>query len=311
MRLVWYLGWICGWFVLFSFIFVPLANLFSANSIGSPLAAGILGGIRGIVLACGGIVLFYGFRVIHRKLRATKLSDEDRGTRANIPVKEVGSAATSQRMDLRGSTSTPSSPPIQNVTTPAVLTVGRMTASSNPLPVMTSARNPVIRRAYAQAMKEVDTQTVDGGLWAMALVQSNGDERLARLEYMKARAADIAWMNAKASEVARERAEQAAAERRRSASLAPDEARRGSVDWDGIESLARAVLDDGGYQSAFRLARLLDYKPEATGQGIFSAAKVSVVVADASKREFADTNAFIRWVQETLARPIAGDSHGT
>jgi hypothetical protein len=55
----------------------------------------------------------------------------------------------------------------------------------------------LVRKAFAQAMKEVETKTYDRGLWAMALVECNGDERAARIAYMRARAADLTWANAR------------------------------------------------------------------------------------------------------------------
>jgi hypothetical protein len=66
--------------------------------------------------------------------------------------------------------------------------------------LMKSAGDPRVRKAFAQAMKEVDTKTYDSGLWAMALVDCNGDEKMARLAYMKARAADLVCADAKAAE---------------------------------------------------------------------------------------------------------------
>jgi hypothetical protein len=64
---------------------------------------------------------------------------------------------------------------------------------------MKAAGNPIMRSAFAQAMKEVDTGNREPGLWAMALVDCNGDEKAARIAYMRARAADLAWEHARSA----------------------------------------------------------------------------------------------------------------
>ena len=69
--------------------------------------------------------------------------------------------------------------PVSGVTSTksdAVSDAVRESMSYEPTGVMRSAANPLVRSAYAQAMREVETKTYDSGLWAMALVECNGDE---------------------------------------------------------------------------------------------------------------------------------------
>jgi hypothetical protein len=69
-----------------------------------------------------------------------------------------------------------------------------------PSGVMKAAGNPLVRRAFAAAMEEVKTRTYEPGLWAMSLVECNGDERAAGLAYVKARAEEIALADANEGE---------------------------------------------------------------------------------------------------------------
>jgi hypothetical protein len=58
--------------------------------------------------------------------------------------------------------------------------------------VAMSTGDPLVRTAFAQAMHEIETKTYDDGLWAMAFVEANGDERAAGVIYMRARGTELA-----------------------------------------------------------------------------------------------------------------------
>lgn len=211
---LWYFGWIIGWFVvLWSFVFVPVSNLFLEGG-------AVYGAIRGLILASGMGVLIYGFVFINRRLRTRE--QEVPGAAGSVGAvvsggmseREVAFLAAARESALgTRSVSQGDTPVPRPHLAPDAGVVASTHASAVVRPnfnhdvttgVMKSAGNPLIRRAFAQAMKEVETKTYDTGLWAMALVECNGDERAARLAYMKARAADIAWSDAKATESAQQ-----------------------------------------------------------------------------------------------------------
>lgn len=206
-RWVWYLGWLIGWFVLlWSFLFVPVSNLFLDGG-------AISGAIRGLILVSGVGLLFFGFRYINRKLRT---KDHDVPVRDNslgaaesgMSDHEAAFIAAASEPTLGTATNTQNSSAGSHAVTSQRTDsdVERHAIHHGPVvgAVMKSAGNLLVRRAFAQAMKEVETKTYDAGLWAMALVECNGDERAARLAYMKARAVDLASANAKAAESAQQ-----------------------------------------------------------------------------------------------------------
>lgn len=207
VKWLWYSGWLIGWFVvLWSLLFVPVSNLFLGDG-------AIYGAIRGLILFSGMVVLFYGFRYINRKFRiAEHESAVPDGNFAavverGVSAREAAFIAANRDPTLAGTSPKGADDGSRAIAAPrAALDVERKNAHQGPAVggVMKSAGNPLVRKAFARAMKEVETKTYDTGLWAMALVECNGDERAARLAYMKARAADIAWADAKAAESAQQ-----------------------------------------------------------------------------------------------------------
>lgn len=211
---LWYLGWPIVWILLHSFIFVPLSNQFKDG--------GALGGvIRGLILTSGALLLVYGFRVIYRMPKAREERHADHaqfGTTSEVMgmsereaalVAEARQAVVISQAPVQSSVRNNSAQPPANPSTPIAMApnvvseLGKVTANQAvSTGVMKAAGNPLVRKAFAQAMKEVETKTYDSGLWAMALVECNGDEHSARIAYMKARATDLAWSNAKAAEAA-------------------------------------------------------------------------------------------------------------
>ena len=212
----WYFGWSVVWmFLPWTFFFVPLSNRFMEGG-------AIYGVIRGLILMVGIVLLMVGFRVIYKMLLARAPSRPDHGhfferasggagmsQREAALVAEARQSAYRSRSTVQDGTldtaAPPAAPPPTASPTPPNaapefnrVNIGQEVATG----VMKSAGNPLVRKAYAQAMKEVETKTYDRGLWAMALVECNGDERTARIAYMRARAADLSWSNAKAAEAA-------------------------------------------------------------------------------------------------------------
>lgn len=93
-----------------------------------------------------------------------------------------------------------------SVTSPPAHTDAANIGDNAAADLIKSAGKPHVRRAFMRAMKEVDTNSSIPELWAMALKECNGDERAARLTYMKVRATDIAWADAKNFELAQKAA---------------------------------------------------------------------------------------------------------
>ena len=212
-RLLWYLGWLVVWFVvLWSFVFVPLSNLFREGGF-------FVGFVRGVILVTGAFLLVYGFYFISRRLRATKegsapafggfqraqvyggMTEREAAVVAQARA-DAQSAARAVGQDGAVAGDPRRADPATAVRDPGTDVLHPKADAPAPAGIMKSAGNPVVRKAFAQAMNEVDTKTYDTGLWAMALVECNGDENVARLAYMKARAADLVWADAKATESA-------------------------------------------------------------------------------------------------------------
>jgi hypothetical protein len=207
-RWLWYAGWLFAWFVAFAFLFVPLSNLFKEGG-------AVFGVIRGLILTSAVIVLFLGVRFIHRKFR--EAATDDAGVRARSIVgaaegmsdREAALVASAREeafgrtAALAGDASVRRSSGVADNPTAKAGSPSAIPAAAHdrepPAGVMKSAGNPAARRAFAQAMKEVDTRTCEPGLWAMALVECNGDEKAARIAYMRQRAAEIVWSDARAA----------------------------------------------------------------------------------------------------------------
>lgn len=173
-----YIAWLVGWFtVVWSFVFVPLSNLFRDGG-------GGYGAIRGLILISGWVVLFYGFYFIHVRLRAK--AEEGATAYSGALTGAVQSTQESAALAEAHVTGLSAHPTAKSKVTPnecqptpdAVIGQSRHAAGAShtnsthdvPTSVMKSAGNPLVRRAFAQAMKEVESKTYDTGLWAMALV---------------------------------------------------------------------------------------------------------------------------------------------
>ncbi len=211
---IWYLGWSVVWMILpWMLIFVPLSNQFAEGGT-------ISGAIRWLILMAGIVLLLYGFLVIrklllardgssdHRSVLGMAAKDAGMSEREAALVAEARQSAFGSQSAMQGvasGTVASSASPSSVASAPASLAtpdLGRLSTGRDAAAgVMTAAGNPLVRQAFAQAMKEVDTKTYDSGLWAMALVECNGNEQAARITYMRARAADLAWSNAKAAVV--------------------------------------------------------------------------------------------------------------
>ena len=201
-RWLWYLGWLFAWFVAFAFVVVPLSNLLVAGGAAS-------GGLRGLILASAWVILFVGIGFIYRKLHSSATADaataghSARAAANGMSDREAALVAMAREETFGNHPAMPGGMPMPRASSardPAVATTSVPTGSDSagavqppPAGVMKSAGNPLMRSAFAQAMKEVDTGNREPGLWAMALVDCNGDEKAARIAYMRARAADIAW----------------------------------------------------------------------------------------------------------------------
>jgi len=212
-RWLWYLGWLLAWFIAFAFIVVPLSNLLAAGGAAS-------GGLRGLILAAAWLILFVGIGLIYRKLRTSAPADaatvghSARGAAHGMSDREATLVAMAREEAFGNGPGLPGGMPAQrppSARDPAVATTNVPSGSATggtvqppPAGVMKSAGNPLVRSAFAQAMKEVDTGDREPGLWAMALVECNGDEKAARIAYMRARAADIAWEHTRSAVSARD-----------------------------------------------------------------------------------------------------------
>ena len=102
-------------------------------------------------------------------------------------------------------------------------------AAPSPPSLSSTANDRVTRAAFAQAMQEVQGRTYDQGMWAMALVEANGDERAAGVAYMRTRAMELIAekRQAEAEVVAREAQERARSARERTAA---EEQQRASME---------------------------------------------------------------------------------
>lgn len=215
-RWLWYAGWLFVWFIAFAFLFVPLSNLFKEGG-------AVFGAIRGSILTSAVIVLFLGVRFIHRKLRESATDDAGARGRSVLCAAEgmsdreaalVASAreeAFGRTAAMAGDASVRKSSGVagkSNANAGSPSAIPAADRDREPPPgVMKSAGNPAVRSAFAQAMKEVDTRTCEPGLWAMALVECNGDEKAARIAYMRQRAAEIVWSDARAAASAQDGAQ--------------------------------------------------------------------------------------------------------
>ncbi|MCC6194384.1 MAG: hypothetical protein IT518_07945 [Burkholderiales bacterium] len=147
-----------------------------------------------VAVAALAYVIYY----ISRKVRSAGAGGANalRSARGRDGMSDREAALVAQaRADALGARPTPLAPaPV------ADNEVSKKTELSAPGGIMKSAGDPRVRKAFAQAMKEVETKSFDSGLWAMALVECNGDEKMARLTYMKARAADLLRLDTRGTE---------------------------------------------------------------------------------------------------------------
>lgn len=207
-RSLWYAEWLVAWFIAFVFVVVPLSNL--------PKDGGAVSGVvRGLILTSAVVVLFLGVRFIYRKFRDTATDDAGvrhrsiRGATEGMSDREAALVASAREEAFGATAAVPrdvsARKPSGAADTPKAKTgahSGHSAAGRDhepPSGVMKSAGNPAVRRAFAQAMKEVDSRTCEPGLWAMALVECNGDEKAARIAYMRQRAVEIVWTDARAA----------------------------------------------------------------------------------------------------------------
>jgi hypothetical protein len=202
---LWYVGWLFAWFIALSFVFIPLSNVFKDGGAAS-------GFLRGLILVSAAIVLVLGVGFIYRKFRdaeaghagsrdhsahgaAMGMSDREALLVASARDEAFGRiGADPSAYSARTPSRTADPTPARTGTPTHAATFGGN--QEPPAGVMKSAGNPAVRSAFAQAMKEVDTRTCEPGLWAMALVECNGDEKAARIAYMRQRATDIVWAEA-------------------------------------------------------------------------------------------------------------------
>lgn len=181
----------------------------------------ILGLIAGKLFGLGGVLLILGLFMLWEYL-SKKLRTEN-GNSSSISSSAKTATVTSNRSTVQNDTSvmkiapavakladTARTPPTDAKSIMNNHTQGSYNASLPAIPIESSQQpmQEIEDRLYEQIAQEIETNTVDKGIWTKAFAQSGGDDKLTRVAYIKARFEKLmAAENARLEVLQREREE--------------------------------------------------------------------------------------------------------